>query len=198
MAAPDDRITFELALFGSASRSITAFLAEIEPEQLDRPSPCTSWSGRDVLNHMVGSAHLFAAAARGERPEFSDWDTACDVVGDDPECAYVLAADAVTRAFVKPGVLEGDVVLPFTTARGSVALKLIMADHATHAWDLAQCATHPLPIDDTVAAMALDTLRASVTPQLRAAGYYAPETVPPARFAPLDDLAAFTGRVVAY
>src|SRR5437764_8802740 len=40
----------------------------INPDQLDRPTPCAKFTVRGVLEHMIGGATVFAAAYRGETP----------------------------------------------------------------------------------------------------------------------------------
>ncbi len=45
---------------------------EIEPAQLDNPTPCTEWTVRDVLNHVTGGAddvRSLRARRRGARRE---------------------------------------------------------------------------------------------------------------------------------
>jgi hypothetical protein len=86
------RASFELALFASASRSIGTFLGDVSADQLANRSACGGWDGREVLNHMVGTAHLFAASARGDHCPMSDEEAMPDILGDDPEAVYVMAA----------------------------------------------------------------------------------------------------------
>ena len=65
----------------------------IEPEDWDRPTPCSEWSVRDIVNKMVASTWTFTAFARRERPE-PPWDLVhpAEVLGDDPLGTYLDAA----------------------------------------------------------------------------------------------------------
>ena len=51
--------------------AVTALVEHATPDELLHDSPCAGWSGRDVLNHMVGGADWFAGPARGEEVPFS-------------------------------------------------------------------------------------------------------------------------------
>jgi uncharacterized protein (TIGR03086 family) len=189
-------VSFESALFTSATESILGFLV-IDPfDRLDRPSPCERWTGRQVLNHMVGSAYLFASAARGEHPAPPDWDAAPDVLDDDPALAYALAIGAVSSAFDSPVGRSAEIALPFATLPRSFALRLLIADHVTHGWDLARCTGRVLAVDDAVAALSLETFRSWIRPELRTAGHFASATIPTCTPTPLDRVAAFAGRSV--
>jgi uncharacterized protein (TIGR03086 family) len=189
-------VSFEAALFTSATESILGFLVADPTDPLERPSPCDRWTGRQVLNHMVGSAHMFASAARGELPTLPDWDTAPDLLDDDPAMAYALAVGAVSSAFDAASRRGDEVALPFATLPAAFALRLVMADHVTHGWDLARCTGRVLEVDEAVAALSLETFRSWIRPELRAAGHFASATIPTCDPTPLDRVAAFAGRSV--
>ena len=124
----------EVTMFEGVSDSIGLAIAKAAPAQLTAPSPCAGWSARDVLNHMIGGADLFAACARGEKQPFPDWSDMPDWVGNDPAASYRRAVAGVVAAFSAPGVLEGTVPMPWGDTPAPFALNLIMADHATHSW----------------------------------------------------------------
>lgn len=184
----------EVTLFESVSDSIAAAVSAATADQLDAPSPCAGWSARDVLNHMIGGADLFAACARGEPQPFPDWSDMPDWVGNDPAASYRRAAAGVLAAFSALGVLEGTVAMPWGDTPAPFALNLIMADHATHSWDLARATGLSIEIPAATAEVALATSQASVSPEFRAAGLYAAEQPAPQGASTLDRLAAFSGR----
>ena len=184
----------ELTMFEGISDSIARAIAEATTSQLAAPSPCVGWSARDVLNHMIGGADLFAASAGGEQQPFPDWSDMPDWVGNDPAASYRRAAAGIFAAFSAPGVLEGTVPMPWGDTPAPFALNLIMADHATHSWDLARAAGLTIEIPAVAAETALATTQASVSPEFRAAGLYAAEQPAPEGASTLDRLAAFSGR----
>jgi uncharacterized protein (TIGR03086 family) len=81
----------------------------------------------------------------------------------------------------------GDTPAPF-------ALNLIMADHATHAWDLTRATGITIEVAAAAADTALATTHASVSPEFRATGLYAAEQPAAEGASTLDRLAAFSGR----
>jgi len=184
----------ELTMFEGVSDSIARAMDRATPAQLAAPSPCVGWSARDVLNHMIGGADLFAACARGEQQPFPDWSEMPDWVGNDPAASYSRAVTGLLTAFSGPGVLEGTVPMPWGDTPAGFALNLIMADHATHAWDLTRATGITIEIQAAAADTALATTQASVSPEFRAAGLYAAEQPAPEGASTLDRLAAFSGR----
>ncbi len=184
----------ELTMFEGVSASIARAIDKATPSQLAAPSPCVGWSARDVLNHMIGGADLFAACARGEQQSMPDWSDMPDWVGNDPAASYRHATAGVVSAFSAPGVLAGTVPMPWGDTPAPFALNLIMADHATHAWDLTRATGLTIEIQVAAADSALATSQASVSPEFRAAGLYAAEQPAPEGASTLDRLAAFSGR----
>src|SRR5437773_1743306 len=77
--------------------AVTALVEHATPDQLLQDSPCVGWSGRDVLNHMVGSAALFTGPARGEQVPFPDWSAMPDWLGAGPEPTAPADASPVQR-----------------------------------------------------------------------------------------------------
>src|SRR5262245_60278745 len=81
---------------------------QIEPEQLGEPSPCRAWTVRDVLNHIVAGADVFARCVRDG--SISDADLSAivvtDALGDDFASSFHRATDAVVEAFARPGAMD--------------------------------------------------------------------------------------------
>jgi uncharacterized protein (TIGR03086 family) len=176
--------------------AVTALVEHATPDELLHDSPCAGWSGRDVLNHMVGGADWFAGPARGEEVPFPNWSAMPDWLGADPVHSYRAAADRAIDAYAAPGVLDGNVVMPWGEMPAAMALNLLIADQVTHAWDLERTTGVPMNIDEAVIKDALATSIAGVTQALRDAGFYGPEVAAPAGAPAVQRLAAFTGRKI--
>ena len=54
----------ELTMFQGVVDPVAATISTATADELGAPSPCSGWSARDVLNHMIGAADMFAACAR--------------------------------------------------------------------------------------------------------------------------------------
>jgi uncharacterized protein (TIGR03086 family) len=186
----------ELAHFEHVADAITIIVAKSLPYRLLGASPCVGWTRRDVLNHMVGGADLFAACARGQVSPLPDWSDMPDWLGSDPAGAYRQAADRALVAYSSPGVLAGTVTMPWGETPAPFALAMLTSDHVAHSWDLTRGCGVAVCIDDAVIANALATACASISPDFRQAGFYHLEQTVFDGASPLERLAAFTGRTV--
>lgn len=110
-------------------------VAGIRDDQWSAPTPCTDWTAREVLTHLVAGCRRFAAIASGEPQPAA---TAGDPLGADPPASYRAAAERLVAAFSRPGVLEKVVEVPIGTVPGVVALRLVTTEVMVHGWDLAR------------------------------------------------------------
>lgn len=194
MSTTDTTTTTQIGQLRHVTAAVTALVEHASAEELLHDSPCAGWSGRDVLNHMVGSAGLFSGPARGEEVPFPNWSDMPDWLGADPAHSYRAAADQAIDAYAAPGVLDANVVMPWGEMPAAIALNLLIADHVTHAWDLEQTTGIPMNIDEAIIEDALAISIAGVTQAFRDAGFYGPEVAAPAGASAVQRLAAFTGR----
>ncbi|PCG86697.1 TIGR03086 family protein [Streptomyces sp. WZ.A104] len=132
-------------------------LEQADPQDWDLPTPCADWTLRQLVAHMAGQHHGFAAAAAGNGADLSVWRPAA--LGDDPLTAYRTAADTVLDAFAPPGVLTREFVLPEISDTlgfpASVAIGFHFLDYVVHGWDLARALGVSLDLDDATAEAAL-------------------------------------------
>lgn len=164
---------------------LAGVVAGISDEQLDNPTPCTDYTVRGVLEHMIGGATAFAAAYRGEQPSEPDLS---DPLGDFP----AVLGDLV-GAITAPGALERTVAAPFGAVPGETFARFVVLDGLVHGWDMATATGQAYqPPDELVAAAdafaheALDPLRDGTT--------FAEATDPSPGAPPIVRLAAYTGR----
>ena len=163
--------------------------------QLSNPTLCTEWTVKDLINHMVTGATIFAISAeQGAVPDAVLGElTSSDNVGDDPQGAWNTAANRALTAYEAPGVMEKMVKLPFGEMPAGVALNIAIFDVATHSVDLAR-ATGQQVTDTELLEGALGIARQMLGPDLRAPGIFGDEQPCPDG-APVDDrLLAFAGR----
>jgi uncharacterized protein (TIGR03086 family) len=165
------------------------------PEQLSNQTLCTEWTVKDLINHMVSGATMFAISAeQGSVPDdVLGRLMSSDNVGDDPKGAWDAAAGRAMAAFEAPGAMDKIVALPFGQMPGGVALNIAIFDVATHAVDLAR-ATGQHVTDTELLEGALAMGRQMVSPELRVPGVFGDEQAISAG-APVEDrLLAFAGR----
>lgn len=137
-----DAATYERALYATK-----AVVAGTRKEQLDDPTPCSDWSVRDLLNHVINGCLAWASGARGEPRPFE----AEDHTGRDYAAAFEGASHSALEAFQAPGGVDRTFKMSWGDTPGSVALGLAVADAVVHGWDLAQATGQAIEIDDDVA-----------------------------------------------
>ncbi|WEV24339.1 TIGR03086 family metal-binding protein [Streptomyces sp. 71268] len=125
-------------------------LGQASARDWDRPTPCAEWTLRELVAHMAGQHHGFAAAATGGGADLADWQPS--ELGDDPLATYCTAAEAVLHAFARPGVLSAEFALPeiSTTRRfpASLAIGFHFLDYVVHGWDVARALGVTLELDE--------------------------------------------------
>lgn len=113
---------------------------QVDPGQLDLPTPCSEWTLGQLLAHMTGQNHGFAASARGETEDLTIWHDR--PVGKEPADVFAASAADVITAFAEPGALDRTLWLPEIHPRfrfpAAQAIGFQFIDTVVHAWDVAQ------------------------------------------------------------
>jgi len=157
-----------IAALDEAGNEFGRLVDGTRPEQLGDETPCTEFTVRDLVNHLVGGATMFAIAfEQGSVPDDELAAIMGDMVGDDPSAAYATASARVQAAYHAPGALDGMVTMPFGEMPREAALGIAVFDVAVHAWDLAQATGQELTLSEDLAeeilalgrAMGLDPFR---------------------------------------
>jgi uncharacterized protein (TIGR03086 family) len=162
-------------------------VANIGPEQLDRPTPCAEFTVRGVLEHMIGGAATFSAAFRGVEPRTPD---TADVLA-----AFGPALEELAGSIASPGALERSVEAPFGKVPAETFARFVVLDGLIHGWDLATATGQRYePADDLVTAV--EDFARDAVPPLRDGETFAAATSPPEGAPAIERLAAFTGRRV--
>jgi uncharacterized protein (TIGR03086 family) len=165
----------------------------IAADQWTAPTPCTEWSVRDLVNHLVGTNLVFVAMfEESPMPE-----RGADRLGADPAGAYHRSAAALRAAAARPGVLERSQATSVGVATGVERLRWRIADLLVHGWDLVQATGVVAELPSDLVEQALTLARAQLPSQPRAGRFADPQPIPDNAPA-IDRLAAFTGRPVPW
>jgi uncharacterized protein (TIGR03086 family) len=173
-----------------AQDAFATVLANVRPDQLDAPTPCSQWTIRDLIDHVLGGNERVAGWAGGDqeppaRPE--------NLVA-----AHRATATAAQEVFGRPGAMTTMFELPFGQVPGQVLIGMRTTDVLTHAWDLAAATGQSTDLDPELATQQLAAARQGVRPEFRGPGRPFGEEQPcPSDRPPADQLAAFLGRKVA-
>jgi uncharacterized protein (TIGR03086 family) len=145
-------------------------------------TPCTEWTVRDLLNHMLETQRYFIGAARGEAGS-PPGPTPGDVVSDNPGQDLAQARSEVISAFSEEGVIE----------KTMPALGIAFADQLLHGWDLARATGQDATMPDGLADAAYNMIHGRFTEEQRK-GVFAPAVPVPDDATPQQRLLGYTGR----
>jgi uncharacterized protein (TIGR03086 family) len=179
--------------FARTSAIVGDLIGRIGDDQWAAPTPCTEWSVRDVVGHLVGmNLVLVAMFEEGPMPE-----RGLDRLGADPAGAFLRSAAALQAAAARPGVLERSQATRIGSATGADRLQWRVVDLLAHGWDLEQATGLAADLPSDVAERALTFAQAQLPSQPRAGRFAGPQPIGD-RAPAIDRLAAFTGRPVPW
>ncbi len=179
------------AALDRALAAVDPLIAGIDDAQWSAPTPCTEWTVRDIVTHLVGVNRVFTAAMRDEPPPTRG----ANPLGDDPVGTYRSSGAALRDAVALPGVLDRTYESPLGTLTGAMRIRWRIADLLTHAWDIATATGQPLHLPDDLVDEVLAFVTVALADQARDGRFAPPQPV--ADDAPvIDRLAAFAGRSV--
>ncbi len=125
------------ALYRRSVEWWSARVAAVTDDQWDLPTPCTDWSVRDLVNHVVGEDLWTSPLMRGETIEAVGDRFDGDLLGDDPRTAGRQAATEATAAVNETLPSHGTVQLSYGEESMDEYIRQLTADHLVPGWDLA-------------------------------------------------------------
>lgn len=158
-----------------------------------RPTPCTDWDVRALVNHIVVEQLWVPPLFEGRTIEEVGDRFDGDQLGENPVLAWENAAKPARAVIAAPGALERIVHLSFGDVPGRVYVEQLTFDLAIHAWDLARGIGADERLDPRVAAQLLPVAQAQV-PDFQASGMFAPPLDVAPDTDPQTRLLALTGR----
>jgi len=163
-------------------------LADVRPDQLERPTPCTGWTLGHLLAHMEDALDAFteAAAGRVAVAPAPPTDSRVDALRE-KACALLGAWTAARPA--SDEVAVGDLGLDAPLLVATAALEITV-----HGWDVGQATGRGTRIPDDLARGLLGVAQHVIDASDRGPRFAGPRPAPPT--APSDQrLLAWTGRV---
>jgi uncharacterized protein (TIGR03086 family) len=127
----------DVAMLERAVEDTRKIVAGTSEDQMDAPTPCTEWSVRDLLDHMIGGNEAVGGAA--------------DLPASDHVARYDASARKMIDAFSAPGALEKTFEMPWGDTPGPVLLGLMIADTVVHGTDLARATGQDVSVDPELA-----------------------------------------------
>lgn len=144
------------------------------PEQLDSPTPCEKFTVRDLMGHLLGTAHRSKGTAQGISTRQIPH-VITDVADDDLAAAYVSITQDIRKRW-QPYNESDQVTAPWGSCTALEALRGFTVETVTHGWDLAVATGQPSEAPDQIADRCLPFVSATIPDRLRGAMYGKPVT----------------------
>jgi uncharacterized protein (TIGR03086 family) len=176
-----------------ALASTRRVVADIDPDQMGEPTPCSDWNVRELLNHVISGNYWASELARGATIEGVGSRLDGDQLGDDLLRSYDRSAEAAAAAFEAPGALDAPCAVSYGPVPGSVYAGHRFIDILIHGWDLATATGQDRTLDPAL----VDACWAVVEPQeglLRGSGQFGDEITISPNADPQTHLLAALGR----
>lgn len=177
--------TDEAGILSRALDQTGDLLDRVHAESVSRPTPCEQWDVGALADHVIADATNFVTMLHGGEP---DWGAPSPHVSESWGPRFRVGADDVLHAWDQgPGATDGE-------GGPAVPVGLLVAEYATHSWDLATALGVPsTELDPELAEVALDFMKATLKPEMRT-GAFQPEVAAPEGAGAYERLAAFAGR----
>lgn len=165
----------------------------VGPNDWVRPTPCSEWDVRALVNHVVGGNVRHQLLLRGAPTEQVEATRFVDHLGPDPLASFIAKADGVLACFHADGALERIAHHVAGDRTGGELLSMRILDTAIHGWDLGRAIGADETLDEHVVEFLLAyTVDLDLGPRQRA---FAPaNTVLPRDVSPQDQLLHRLGR----
>ena len=176
-----------------ANEEFARRLRLVGPDDWSRPTPCSEWDVRALVNHVVGANVRYQLLLKGASTEEVEATRNVDHLGDDAMASFGATADGVVAGFTEDGALERITQHAVGPRSGRELLSMRVLDAAIHGWDLARAIGAEETLDDDVVAFLLAyTATLDLDGQRRA--FASPDSDFPTDASPQDQLLHRLGR----
>ena len=188
---------------GPAAREMTRLVQGVRDDQLGDPTPCTTYSLGDLLQHVRGLAEAFTLAGRKEQP--------ADGSKPPPQGdASLLSADwraetaewlgRTVEAWSDPSAWEGTAWIAGFEAPAAAVGITAANELVVHGWDVARASSQQLVLDDAALAPSREFVAMMSGPGAEDArgDAFGPALPVPAGASALDEVVAGNGRDPAW
>lgn len=173
-----------------ANAGVTTILGSVRDDQWERPTACSEWNVREVVNHLACGALKAVAWVSGRAEPVEE-----DHLAGDVRAGFEATAKEVRALFGAPGFLERKFETPLGALPGAMLVASRVSELLVHGWDIADATGQSTDLEPDLAEQALAQWSAHLGDGQRPqGGPFAPARRPPRNATAADRLAAFLGR----
>jgi len=132
------------ALYEKTIAQARKVLAGVKPDQWSNATPCTDWTVRQLVNHMVSGITRVKYAMNNEQSPIQPGQ---DVLGDNPLASFDKASKEAIATFKAPGAMEKTALGFRGPQPGSAYAYGQFNDILIHTWDLAKATGQNTTLD---------------------------------------------------
>jgi uncharacterized protein (TIGR03086 family) len=165
----------------------------VADDQWHRPTPCSDWDVRTLVNHIVAESLWTPPLMEGRTIKEVGDRFDGDVVGGDPRKAFHDAATPAIEAISSDGAMSRTVHLSFGDTPALEYAMQLFADYLIHGWDLARATGGEERLDPELVAACSEWFK-SMEDAYRTGGAIGPRPDVPADADPQTELLARFGR----
>jgi uncharacterized protein (TIGR03086 family) len=186
-----------------AAREVTRLVNGVRDDQLDDPTPCTSYTLGDLLHHVRGLAEAFTVAGRKEQPAGGSKPPPRGDASLLPNNWRGETADWLSRlaeTWSDPAAWEGTAWIAGFEAPVSAVGITAANELVVHGWDVARASGQQLVLDGTALAPCREFVEMMSGPGSEEArgDAFGPALPVPVGASALDELVAGNGRDPAW
>lgn len=136
---------------GPAAREMARLVNGVRDDQLEDPTPCSSYALGDLLQHVRGLAEAFTLAARKEQPSGGSKPPPqgdASLLPDDWRGETATWLDRLVDAWSDPAAWEGTTWIAGFEAPSSAVGITAANELVAHGWDVARASGQQLVLDD--------------------------------------------------
>jgi uncharacterized protein (TIGR03086 family) len=165
----------------------------VKQSQWDDSTPCSEFTVKDLLAHMVGWGTSFEAAANDRKP---DGDPTSYEVTENSAADFRAEVESITAGWRATGTDRTASLIGAGPLPAQMVLDMTMMEYLAHGWDLATATGQPMPYTDEEAQAVHDLAVKSLPDEYRGEGkpfgdvVHVPHDAPP-----LERFAGFMGRM---
>jgi uncharacterized protein (TIGR03086 family) len=125
----------------------------VKPADLEKSTPCSDYTVKDLVGHMVGWSASFDSAANGRTPA---GDPAAYEVSDESAAEFRLAVSSIVGGWRDNGTEREVSLTGGSNMPAQMVLDMTMMEYLAHGWDLAKGSGQQVPYTEEEAQAVLE------------------------------------------